>query len=395
MAHQRILLITGIAGAGSALALLANLGSFTHGISASEAGFQARYASLSAIAHNPVQLPLLLLHWFVGLWAPLTAFWLRVPSIIVAGLTLGMVAFVLRRWYGPRTAMLSYGFFVCCAWFLHSARLGDPSIVSFWAIPALFTSMLILRNHSSSRLAIAIWVMLLASILYVPGGIWLVLVAIYLQRDELMQIVSVFTSIIGKISLAALGVLSLAPLVLGLIIGDTRVLGLTLLGLPASLPAFADLAQNFGNTLLFISFRGTADDAMWLNHLPILDIFLSIALLAGIYFYAQHWQASRARLLGITLLIALVLSSLGGPVTISLLVPVLLFIVAAGVAYLLHLWLSVFPRNPLARSFGIGLIALAIGISCFYSLRQYFVAWPRHTTTAPAFSQHKITRSHL
>ena len=69
-----------------------------------------------------------------------------------------------------------------------------------------------------------------------------------------------------------------------------------------------------------------------------------------------HWQLVAQPLARHAALSSgVVLVGLGGPVGLSILVPLLYVAVATGLAYLLHEWLKVFPNNPLARGFGIGL----------------------------------------
>ena len=76
---------------------------------------------------------------------------------------------------------------------------------------------------------------------------------------------------------------------------------------------------------------------------------------------------------------------LGGAVTLSVLVPTLYLIVVAGIAYVLHFWLRMFPRNQLARGTGIAVVSLAVALACAYNLQQYFVAWPHNPDTAALY----------
>jgi hypothetical protein len=72
-----------------------------------------------------------------------------------------------------------------------------------------------------------------------------------------------------------------------------------------------------------------------------------------------------------------------------LLIPLLYVFVATGIAYLLKEWLKVFPRNPVARNFGIGLLVIAIVTSVVYNVRAYYVAWPHAATTKAVFRYHR------
>jgi uncharacterized membrane protein (DUF485 family) len=69
-----------------------------------------------------------------------------------------------------------------------------------------------------------------------------------------------------------------------------------------------------------------------------------------------------------------------------MLVPVVYLILTTGIAYMLHDWFKVFPNNPIARSVGIGVIAVAILLTSVYQTRSYFVAWRYSTETRQAFT---------
>jgi hypothetical protein len=107
--------------------------------------------------------------------------------------------------------------------------------------------------------------------------------------------------------------------------------------------------------------------------------------LIGAYFYARHLKAPRSRLLASYLVIGWILVALGGPVSLSFMVPLMYVLAAMGIAYLMHEWLAVFPKNPLARVTGITLISLLICFAAFYNLRSYFVSWPHNNTTMTTF----------
>jgi membrane protein YdbS with pleckstrin-like domain len=70
---------------------------------------------------------------------------------------------------------------------------------------------------------------------------------------------------------------------------------------------------------------------------------------------------------------------------ISLILPVVYLLIASGIAYMLHLWLKVFPANPVARSLGIIIIMLAVFLTSIYQTRSYFVAWRYNSETSEVF----------
>jgi len=73
-------------------------------------------------------------------------------------------------------------------------------------------------------------------------------------------------------------------------------------------------------------------------------------------------------------------------VNMTVMVPFIFLLIANGISYLLELWLGVFPRNPIARTIGVSLITLVVGLNCWYNVRNYFVAWPGATVTRQVFT---------
>ena len=108
----------------------------------------------------------------------------------------------------------------------------------------------------------------------------------------------------------------------------------------------------------------------------------------GAYFYATHFKNVRTRILVVLALLGSILTALNGPIGMSFLVPLAYLIAATGITYLLHKWLSVFPKNPVARVAGITLVTLAIAAAATYHVIAYYVAW-QHNPDAVATFQRK------
>jgi hypothetical protein len=222
-------------------------------------------------------------------------------------------------------------------------------------------------------------------LVYIPGVIWLVLPAIYLQRGAIADGWRHFKRWWQRLAYLLTGIVWLPLLIITLSRPGNLV---TWLGLPADLAAPLTLVKNFVGVFVHLFVRGPEYPALWVGRAPILDIFTLAACLVGIYFYATHRQAARSRLLALFFGLGVILVALGGPVGLSLLVPLLYLVAATGIAYLVREWLQVFPVNPLARKLGLGLVSLAIALACLYNLRAYFVAWPHNKVTETVFRYH-------
>jgi hypothetical protein len=364
------------------------LGSLTHGNASDiEAATRAASVSWKAIWDNPLNAPYTVVQHLVTMSGHHGITSLRLISTMWAAVAAGLFYLVARQWHNMRVAILASWLFISSGWFLHISRLGSPEILWLTSLLALVVLLTPNKRGRQSSLALPSTLIILSSILYVPGMVWLVLAGVIVQRKNLheawlateagwLRMVSVVTSI------AILG-----PLIHGLVLssavlkqwlGITPGSGSSVLSMPAILHNFVDVPRSL---LLSSSF----DAAHWLGHLPLLSAFEIAMLLLGASFYITHIRATRTRLIIVLTAVAWGLISIMGINAITLVVPLIYLLVAAGVAYILHVWLKVFPNNPVARSLGIGIIMFTVLLTSVYQTRSYFVAWRYDTATIQAF----------
>lgn len=380
-------LLGGIALASLALVLLYRLGTLTNGMSWNEVQLIQSPLGWSGIYDNPFYMLFKLLQSAIFFVIPDHGqFISRLPNAIYGGLTVLSMAWIISRWHNNRTTLLTILLFATSAWTLHVSRLASLDVVYLSVIPALLFAQLLVQE-SNSAVARYIAISCRALLLYIPGVIWLVLIHSFIQRQLLKQQIQKLTNWRERLVASLLSIVLIAPLVYHLVTGNASVLK-TWLGLPNELAAPLNIVEQFGSVFVHLFVRPPSNPELWLGRVPILDLFSMAMAALGIYFYAKNWRSKRTRTLGVLTLVGAILIALGGPVSLSLLVPMLFIMVATGIAYLLHEWLSVFPRNPLARGVGIGLVSLAVAISCMYNLRSYFVAWPANEATKITFRYH-------
>lgn len=381
--HGRLAAWLLLAIAGLAALLLYKLGSLTGGLSSGELTAASAPVGWHGMYQQPLDLPLKLARSVVFYLFPVHGQTLsRLPNAFFGGLAIISFAWLIRLWHGTRTAVLAGLLFATSAWVLHASRLASFDVLYLWATPTLLLVHSLLHKYGKRS---AVWygsLLIWGLMLYIPGLIWLLVAEAYLQKGVLLDSWRHFGRWWQRL-LYLLAGLAWLPL---LIIGLRRPGNLMAwLGLPAHLAGPAHLLKQFVAVPVHLFIRGPQYPDIWLARTPVLDVFTLVACVIGIYFYATHLQAARSRLLGLFTLAGLLLVGLGGPVGLSLLVPLLYVWAAAGIAYLTREWLRVFPNNPLARSLGLGLIALVVSLSCVYNLRAYFVAWPHNQTTRVTF----------
>lgn len=385
-ANRRLAVVSLLALTAVCFLLLYRLGSLVGGMSVGEVATARTPVGWRGIYADPLYMPLELVRSAVFFLFPdhgqtLT----RLPNTLFGLAAIVSFAWLVRLWHGRRTAVLATVLFTAGAWTLHASRLASFDVLYLCAIPLLLlTYVKLQRDNQRSWVfygSMAVW----GALLYVPGLIWLLLVTLYASRKGIAAGWRHFSRWWQRLAYLLIGIGWLPLLTFRL--QDMELLK-TWLGAPLDFGTPLVLLKQFAAVFVHLFVRGPEYPALWLGQAPILDIFTLAACLIGIYFYLRNWRASRSRLLGIFFVIGAILIGLGGPVGLSLLVPVLYLLAATGIAYLTREWLQTFPLNPLARGVGTGLVILAVALSCTYNLRSYFVAWPHNTTTEATFRYH-------
>lgn len=364
-----------IAGLGIFLVLFVGLDSHIAGYSPAEVEAARAVQSLPSIIENPVNAPHKVVTWaFAQLTIdPVLAG--RLASATFATLALLLFYVATRMWHGKRVAFLATLLLGTSSWFLLTARSSDPNVSASLAVTLLALSGYWMSLHFRSMWSYVAVVASLALMVYVPGMVWLVLLGLILRGRGIFQAMAR--------NLPAWKLATLVALLLVFVIAPIAYAGardmhvlLALLGAPDELPRIMDVPQNLGWGLLSLFGWQHTPSAFSVGKLPLMDV-VSVALaLLGLVYYAAKLSLERTRLLIGVLLLGLMLLSIGSPAGYAYLLPVVYFLAAGGIAYLLMRWLEVFPRNPLARGIGITLLALVIGFAVFYNLRAYFVAAP-------------------
>jgi len=280
------------------------------------------------------------------------------------------------------TAIIGTVMFGTSAWFLHIARLDTLDVLNF-GILGLIACGLWLRHTLHRNILIFVVAASAAVACYIPGLVWFVVVggagAYPMIRHELRH-----TKTPSKVLAVLLALLLLAPLVWAL--GRQPALTWTVLGLPQHWPGITEILKNLGHIPLNLFVHGPNDAVRWLGHLPVLDIFEDVMLVLGAYAFWHYRQLGRSRLLLGSAIIATLLIMSGGPINLTILLPLLYLTIATGVFYMLEVWLKVFPSNPVARSVGMTVLFIVIAISCWFQYKSYFVAWQNAPATQTVFT---------
>ncbi|MES2971421.1 MAG: hypothetical protein V4702_03815 [Patescibacteria group bacterium] len=361
------------------------LGSLTGGVSLSERDYIASVDSGRELLQNPTyalhKIPTYLLF---KLDIQRIAFY-RLVSVIFAALSVVSCFFILREWSTDRIAILGTWLFLTSAWLLHIGRLASPE-ASYLLILPLVWAAIWLYNTTLRKTALIVLSLLSGMAFYIPGfGVLLVGIAVWQYKkiwSELRQVPWWFRLLCGLIIC-----ILLLPLILASI-DSTREL-LRAVGLPTGMPKLKTIGNNLLNIPEYFLLRGPDDATKWLGRLPLFDAFSTVMMIVGFYSLRNYWRLIRSQMLIVGCIYFGILIGLGGPVAITVLVPIAYIFIALGLTFMLQQWYAVFPHNPIARAIATTLLSLSILLVSFYHLSHYFIAWPESPLTKQTFS-HKL-----
>lgn len=368
------------------LLLWFQLGTLPGGYSAEELAALQTSNGLKQIFENPVNAPFSILVYLfslahVGAGGDQMLLPLRAAAAAIGLLTLTTFYWLVRHWHGERSAILGTIVFGCSAWFLHTARLGTPDVLMFLLLGVIASSVWLKRTDNPLVLLVGFG--LTAGLLYIPGMFWLLLVAAIWQVKTIIRL---FKQHFTLMSIGSLGLVALiAPLVWAMY--RSAETAKIMAGLPAqNWPNVVDFAKELAFIPYNLFVRGPLDPLHWLGRLPILDVFSIVMLLLGAFLYFRHLKLVRSKMVVAILVVGCLLIALGGAVSLSILMPFIYLLIAAGMGLLLDRWQQVFPRNVIAQGVSVGLISLAVIAVSWYGLRHYFVAWPNTPATKQVFT---------
>ncbi len=366
-------LIYGAALAAATSVLLFQLYKFAPYASPSEEAARDSARTFVQLIDNPLFLPHKVLQLFANI--------IGMDSLLVSrGISalFGLIAVlffyrVIRTWYTSRVALLGSGLFVTASWFLHTSRMATPTVLYLLSIALIWAGLRVVGNNQRQITLFLIGGVTIF-LLFVPGFVWLLLAAAIWQRKRIVQEIKR----LRKPLAAALAFGTLIVIgILGQAFARDPSLLLTWLGAPETFVA-KDAASNFLLTPYYVFVRAPYNPEIWLGRLPYVNIAITLLFGLGSFVMYRSIALDRIRaLLGI-LVIGSLLAALGGPVSLVIVLPLICVAATAGIALLLQQWFTVFPRNPIARGFGVLCVSMLVAFSAGYSMYQYFEAWPRN-----------------
>jgi hypothetical protein len=344
--------------------------------------------SLSTIWSDPLNAPHKLATYAATSLVP-TVRAVRAVSFLIFAATCIAFFLALRFWHSTETATITTLAFATNAIVLAVSRLGTP-LVSLMSI-FIFVSFLLWQLHSRSNRFLPIILLITSGImLYTPGAPWFALLLVIVYWDRLKP----FLRAMKRPAL-------LTGLLIALIISTPLLWHFT--NQPSAirewllLPSQLELGNILRNILRVPSafiYRMPVDPLLNIARLPVFDIASGMIFLVGLNAYRQKIRLDRTRILAASGLLGMLLGALGSTtIAVVMLLPFAYTVIAAGVEYLLTTWFSVFPKNPIAKSFGTVILFTVILFSSYYQLTRFFVVWPQTLETREVYQTSRMLDS--
>ncbi len=362
------------------MAFFWRLGSLTGGISPAESAARNSSSSLHTIVNNPVYEPHKILQFSLQKLFGRGALEIRLASSIFSIVFLFCFYQLVKGWFGKIIGFFATLIFAATPWFILLARSGTPDILLFAPVAVLASYYWLVKSRGRSA-----WLALLISsvlVMYLPGGLLLILLGAVFARGNLKQ-ATVHLSSREKIISTIISLIVLAPLVYGGI-QNPHVLKPLLL-IPADWPSVVVAAKSIVWAVLSLLWRTPHHTDFIIGRLPVLNgAQITLALFGG--FALIKLARSKLYLLLCMAAFGVLVAGINRDLALlSLALPAIALAVAAGLRYLYMQWRSVFPKNPLPKYLALSLIATLVAMHVFYGLHYSLIAWPNSSTTRSTY----------
>lgn len=369
--------------------LLVQLGSLVGGLSPDEYQLQQQISknelSFTQVLEEPLFLPYTLALYFVQFLpfsGPTT-----IRSIGAVFGFLGALGFfyILHKWYSLRMAIFGTALFATSSWFLHTARFASPD-VSYLLLPLLIAGVIALQAKTRSKWTTLLLIVFGFLALYIPGLVWFIIPAIILQRRVIVRSIKL-QKLWFNVLAAIVCLVMLVPFIYALTTTAIPKLLLGILGLPDGLPNLSNVVANFGRALGDIFVYSNLGPLYAPGHLPWLDVGTIALVILGMVQFAGHLRLDRSKLIFLVIILGLLLTALGGPGGLVILLPFVYLLAVEGLRWLLDTWLRVFPKNPIARTFGVAAAITIVMSIAVYQTNKYYLAWGQAPETQQQYKK--------
>lgn len=295
----------------------------------------------------------------------------RLTSVIFGLVCLAALFYCVKVWLGPIIAAFTTALLLSTPLFLLSSRQATPYILYFW--PVVTVAAYLYFRRSANWLAMLALVLAIAIGLYIPGIIWLLVIALALRWQPTLQAVKNISN--RRLAIIAVGIIILiSPLVINLVIHPGLLKDYFLI--PHQFSGVTSELKNWLWAGSALAFKARHHQEILLGQTAILDItMVGLALFGGFVLFSKL-RRSFYLVVASLLAVSLLAGWSGQYMALALIVTPLIVVMGFGFRFLFLEWLHTFPRNPLPRYYAYGIMAAVVLIHIIYGIRYALIAWP-------------------
>lgn len=305
---------------------------------------------------------------------------LKLPSLILAGLSALLFYGVLRLWFKRNVAVITTIILVCTEQFLLQSQQATPLVsYLFWSVLLLFTASMIAQAKKFRPFWLILTALGAGLAIYNPFLIYVIVALsittlIHPHARFVVLRQPLWAKLVAGIVFSATSI----PLVLTAISSPSVLLDL--LGVPTDgLETFlAEAKERAGAYVNFFSPSNSSFIA------PAYGLGTLLIALTGLYRLFTTKYTAKSYILTSWLIFTIIVVQLNPTAIGFTLLPVLL-LVAFGIDYLIRSWYRLFPLNPYARFAGLlPLSILVVGVS-FSGIERFIYGYHYDDTAASVY----------
>ena len=327
-----------------------------------------------------VDLPYRVLQKYSILFLGLSAYSIKLPSIII-GLVLGLLLILLlNRWFKSNVSLLASCLIVLSTPFLFLAGSGTPLImIVFWPTLLLWLGSKIKGEKKPKPLYSFVFALAMLLSIFTP----------YMIYFAVFCVIFVLIQPHLRFVLKHLPKIPLVLIILIIISGFTA-LGISIYNHPEAISElltardfqFSDFFPNIASGLTPVFSWYSSVEGEFLSPLISLPTF-ALALI-GLFSTTKGFFASRNSIASILLVFGLIITGFNPDAVVFFILPFAILI-AHGIKYLLEKWYGLFPENPYARVFALLPLTVLFGIMIIPGLLQYVYGYRYNPSVADSF----------
>jgi hypothetical protein len=294
----------------------------------------------------------------------LTAFAIKLPSMLLAVLSGLFIILLLNRWFTTSVAVIASALTLGATGFLFVATTGTPAISYLLLLSLILWLGSKILNETPNPLISALLAVAFGLALYTPYMIYLVLATIIISLIHPHLRFTIKTLPKPQLIIAIiLFLLTISPIITSFVLAPA-----------ASFQSIAlfentNFADNIKASLALFSFKSTENIPVLVPILPLPTVLIA---LAGLVLALKNHHTSRNYLLLSFLLFAFISLSFTPDLFAVILLPITI-LVADSLQFLLERWNAIFPNNSYAKFISmLPVVIFAIFLSCSSIIYHFF-----------------------